>query len=96
MCTAIATGVISTFTANPSRVLSGQSTALSWTTTYMAKCSVTTSEGNLVPNSSVTNASNVPATVIHAEIYTLSCTDNLMNSYSATVNVNLVPQFKEV
>jgi hypothetical protein len=94
---AIPPGSISSFTATPSRVHPGGSTTLTWSTSNMAACNVTSSD---TPPSTLSTALSstglVASNITHVEIYTLSCIDNKSASFSSQVQVKLVPVVQEL
>jgi len=82
---------IDTFVAVPTRVRSGGSVALSWSTTSAISCAVTR---NGVAWKSGTSGTNIPDTISTQTIYTIAClTGGAPMTKSITVNV--VPTFYE-
>src|SRR5665647_652671 len=71
-------GSISQFIAVPSRVRSGKTASLSWSTANMASCAVTDNNGNTVSNA--LSSTSTPVTIQAQTIYTLSCTDTNGNA----------------
>lgn len=74
------------FSANPVRVLKGETTALTWTTNGMVSCGVVGTDGStpLASGSAVSNGQHtVTATVTEDTIYTLTCTDTLTATHKA-------------
>jgi hypothetical protein len=98
----IPSGVISSaLTATPSRVHPGKSTTLTWSTTSMKSCVVTSSDSTQtspLPYSATNSPTGglVIPNITHAEMYTLSCTDNNSTLFVSQVQVKLVPVVQEL
>jgi len=78
-------------TAQPSRVISGNSTTLSWSSQDADSCSLAG------PNFSASGTSGSQSTgpITSQSIYTLTC-ENTGGSVSASVTVSLAPSFEEI
>jgi hypothetical protein len=88
----LASGVIQSFTANPSRVRKGNTAAVNWATSNMTSCVLKSfvSGGTQTISLSLNGALN--PTVNSKTIFTLTCTDVSGQSYSSSATVNLVPE----
>jgi hypothetical protein len=93
--TCVVAGAINSLTANPSRVLKGNSPTISWSTSNMATCVLSgfAATGTSVLSSAL--SSSVTPAVTGKTIYTLSCADQAGIAYSSSVTVNLIPQTVE-
>ncbi len=90
--TCVLQGVINSFTANPSRVLKGNTAAISWSTSNMSSCTLSSLVSTGTSNLSSLLSSSITPTVNSKTIFTLTCTDASGASYSASATVNLIPQ----
>jgi len=89
--TCVTPGVINSLTANPSRVLKGNSTTISWSTSGMSICSLSAFNANGTSALSSALNSSLQQTVAAKTVYTLSCTDASGTSYASSVTLNLIP-----
>jgi hypothetical protein len=98
-CTvSIPSGTISSaLTATPSRVHSGNSTTLTWSTTNMASCAVTSSDTPpQTLSTALSSAGLTTPAITRVEVYTLSCLDNNSTPFVSQVQVKLVPVTQEI
>jgi hypothetical protein len=94
VCTRIPAGSITSFAATPTRVRSGETTSLAWSTANMASCRISNTEGVVV--SSLTNSGGLQQQITHAEVYTLSCTGRDSKTYTARTTAGLIPNVIEL
>jgi hypothetical protein len=85
-------GTIVSFTANPSRVLKGNTATLTWSTSNMATCALSSfaAAGTLTLSHGL--SSSLSPIIDSKTIFTLSCVDAADLTYSSSVTVNLIPQ----
>ncbi len=87
-CTAL--NPTATISASPTRVQSGNSTKLSWSTTDVTSCTVKGTNGFSRTSTSGTNIDS--GTITSQATFTISCDGA---AASASVRVNVVPQYQE-
>jgi hypothetical protein len=93
----IPSGIISAFTATPSRVLSGGTSNLTWSTSNMASCLLLKASDNSSVSAPLSSSgTQTPVTVTRAETYTLSCLGIDGNTYTSTASVKLTPTVQEL
>lgn len=90
--TCVLQGSILSFTANPIRVLKGNTATISWSTSHMSACSL----GSFTALGTATLSSQLSSTlapIINSKtVFTLHCTDAAGEDYTSSVTVNLIPQ----
>jgi hypothetical protein len=89
-------GIINNFTANPSRVLKGNTTTITWSTSNMAAggCTLTglSSTGTAVLSHALSSTPSLTAVITGKTIFTLSCIDLAGVPSAPSITVNLIPQ----
>lgn len=85
-------GSINQFVASPSRVLKGNQSTITWSTSHMASCALSAFDSSATSNLNSALSSTLSTTVNSKTIYTLACIDQGGLSYSSSVTVNLIPQ----
>ena len=97
-CTSSTAGSISSaLTAMPSRVHPKGSTTLTWSTSNMASCAVTSSDTPTPTLSTALSSTGLLVqNITRPEVYTLFCTDNNDTPFVSKVQVNLIPVVQEL
>jgi hypothetical protein len=85
-------GVIQSFTASPSRVLKGNTATVSWSTSNMSACALSSMTATGTAVLSALRSSTLTPTINSKAVFTLTCSDASGASYSASATVSLIPK----
>ncbi len=85
-------GVINSLVANPSRVLKGNTSTVTWSTSNMDACALSALDSSGSISLSSVLSGTVSPVIQSKTIFTLTCADAAGLPYSSSVTVNLIPQ----
>ena len=88
-------GVISSMTAEPSRVRKGNTGTVSWNTSSMVSCALRGPVSGSLQTLSTELSGAKTVTIASQSVYTLSCVDQSGASYSESATINLIPEVIE-